>query len=107
MSDALSDLKTIREKMELSQESLARRLGVSLYTVHRWEKGKTSPNALARRELALFLYGNNAIPLGRARKLSGLSKREFLSLLGERNIPRHYTGEDFEEDLKFVEQWSL
>lgn len=101
------DLRTIRGKLALSQESLAHRIGVSLYTVHRWEKGKFSPNNLARRELALFLYGQGAIPLGAARKLSGLTKQEFLFLLAERNIPRHYTREDLDDDLQFLKtQWT-
>lgn len=100
------DLRTLREKLALSQETLAHRIGVSLYTVHRWEKGKVYPNTLARRELGLFLYSQGVIPLGEARKLSGLSKQEFLFLLAERNIPRHYTRDDLEDDLKFIQtQW--
>lgn len=99
------NIRTLREGLNLSQEALAHRLGVSLFTVYRWEAGKTHPNMLARRELGLFLYNHGAIPLGKARELSGLSKNEFLGLLAERNIPRHYTEEDLEDDLAFVKKW--
>jgi predicted ATPase/DNA-binding CsgD family transcriptional regulator/DNA-binding XRE family transcriptional regulator len=44
----LSDLRSARG---LSQEQLARRLGVSFVTVNRWEGGRTRPSARAWREL--------------------------------------------------------
>ena len=103
---AISNLKTLRRNLGLSRETMAHHLGVSLYTVYRWEKGRVNPSALARRELALFLYNQGALALGEARRLSGLFKRDFLTLLTERNIPRHYTAEDLEDDLQFVEKWA-
>jgi DNA-binding transcriptional regulator YiaG len=48
-------IKEIREKMSWSQEDLAREVGVSLSTVHRWEKGGAQPSRLARRELQRVL----------------------------------------------------
>jgi DNA-binding transcriptional regulator YiaG len=45
------NIKEIREKLEWSQEDLAREIGVSLSTVHRWEKYGVKPSRLARREL--------------------------------------------------------
>jgi|GEM_PF-4427844 len=99
------NVKRLREKLNLSQEVFAHRLGVSLFTVYRWETGKASPSTLARRELSLFLYNQKLIPMGRARQISGLSKAEFLNLLGERNIPRHYTENDLEEDSIFLKKW--
>ena len=36
-------LRSIREKLNLSQEELAARLGISFATVNRWEGGKASP----------------------------------------------------------------
>jgi DNA-binding transcriptional regulator YiaG len=47
--------KEIREKMGWSQEDLAREVGVSLSTVHRWEKYGVKPSRLARRELQRLL----------------------------------------------------
>ena len=45
-------IKELRHKLGLSQEGLARKLGVSVITVRRWEKGsyKPSPLALSRIE---------------------------------------------------------
>ena len=41
------DIKKTRIDLGLSQEGLARRLGVSLQTIHRWETGKTKPSPMA------------------------------------------------------------
>lgn len=99
------DIRSLREKLKMSQETLAHRLGVSLFTVYRWEKGKSHPNSLARRELAVYLYSQNIIPFGKAREISGLSKTEFLTILAERNIPNHYNENDLKDDLEFIKQW--
>ena len=53
-----------------------------------------------RRELALALYGRGVLSLGKARLLAQMSRWQFEQLLGERRIPRHYTGEDLAEDLQ-------
>ena len=44
----------IRHQLALSQEDLARQLGVSFATVNRWEKGHTKPSRLARAQLNSF-----------------------------------------------------
>ena len=38
------DIKTIRKKCFLSQESFAKELGIAFSTVNRWETGKAKPN---------------------------------------------------------------
>ncbi len=38
-----NDIKAIRKKCFLSQETFAKELGVSFATVNRWESGKTKP----------------------------------------------------------------
>jgi DNA-binding transcriptional regulator YiaG len=45
-------IRELRRKLGLSQEGLARKLGVSVLTVRRWEKGsfRPSPLAMARIE---------------------------------------------------------
>lgn len=40
-------LKEIRKSLHLSQEDLARELGVSYATVNRWETGKNKPSKMA------------------------------------------------------------
>ena len=45
-------VKQLRTKKGLTQEDLAREIGVSLSTVQRWERQGAKPIRLARRELA-------------------------------------------------------
>lgn len=44
----------LRRKLSLSQEELARQLGVSFVTVNRWENGHSKPSNLAMAQLAAF-----------------------------------------------------
>lgn len=43
-----------RLKLNLSQEKLARKLGVSFATVNRWENGKTVPQKLTLNRFQKF-----------------------------------------------------
>ena len=45
------DIKEKRLKHGLTQEQLARRLGVTVGTVNRWESGATEPSPLAKAKL--------------------------------------------------------
>jgi len=47
-------VKEIRRQLSLSQEDLARRLGVSYATVNRWENGLSKPSKLAKIQLETF-----------------------------------------------------
>ncbi|MGB3405282.1 MAG: helix-turn-helix transcriptional regulator [Microcoleaceae cyanobacterium] len=48
MTQNVSDLiLQMRRRLGLSQERLAVELGVSFYTVNRWERGHTQPSRLA------------------------------------------------------------
>ena len=49
------ELKNLRKKMKWSQEKLARELGVSYQTVHRWEKGTSEPSQLAMEKIQFLL----------------------------------------------------
>ncbi len=64
-------VKEIRSQLALSQEDLARELGVSFATVNRWENGKSSPSKLARAQFDNFCA--KMIRLGKL-KLSGGDK---------------------------------
>jgi putative transcriptional regulator len=52
--DYPSLVKEIRRQLALSQEDLARELGVSYATVNRWENSQTKPSKLARTQLDAF-----------------------------------------------------
>lgn len=47
-------IKEVRQQLGLSQEDIARELGVSFATINRWENGKTSPFRLARTQFEVF-----------------------------------------------------
>jgi len=52
--DYPSLVKEIRRQLAISQEDLARELGVSYATVNRWENGQAKPSKLARAQLDDF-----------------------------------------------------
>ncbi|OQX26574.1 MAG: hypothetical protein BWK80_09680 [Desulfobacteraceae bacterium IS3] len=53
-------------------------------------------------ELAVHLYQRGFLSFGKARELANLSKWAFAERLGSMEIPRHYTKENLEEDIKFA-----
>ena len=53
-SDYPSLVREIRRQLTISQEDLARELGVSYATVNRWENGQAKPSRLARAQLDAF-----------------------------------------------------
>lgn len=55
------------------------------------------------KELALALYARWALPMGKARQMAGLTKREFLNDLASRGIKRHYTTQDLSEDAAYAQ----
>jgi predicted transcriptional regulator len=48
------EIKKIRQKCFLSQESFARELGVSFSSINRWEGGKSKPNVSAMKKIKGF-----------------------------------------------------
>lgn len=58
--------------------------------------------ATVKTELAVSLYAGGILSFGNARALADLSKREFHQLLGERQVERHYTEEELDEDAKYA-----
>ena len=53
-------------------------------------------------ELAVGLYAQGFLSLGKAGELAGLSRFEMAALLGKRGIPRHYGPEELDEDLHYA-----
>lgn len=47
-------VKIVRKKFYLSQEMMAKELGVAFATVNRWESGRCKPNYNAQRAFANF-----------------------------------------------------
>ncbi|MFQ5744393.1 MAG: helix-turn-helix domain-containing protein [Acidobacteriota bacterium] len=47
-------VKLICEQLDMSQEDLARELGVSLASVNRWKHGQATPSKLAKAQLQAF-----------------------------------------------------
>lgn len=52
-------------------------------------------------ELAISLYAQNRLSIGKARELAELSLWEFRQLLAARKIAPHYTESDLMDDLNF------
>ena len=52
------------------------------------------------KEIALLFYAQGKASMGVARRICGLSKRDFIDELAKRKIPRHYSEKDFQTDLK-------
>lgn len=50
-------------------------------------------------EIAVHLYEEGRLPIGKARELAGISLWEFRQVLAARRISPHYDVEDLEEDI--------
>ncbi len=50
-------------------------------------------------ELAIHLYAQGRLSIGKARELAGMSLWEFRQLLASRRIPPHYDETDLDEDV--------
>lgn len=44
-------LKHIRKQLDFTQEHFARELNISFSTINRWENGRTTPSALAKKQI--------------------------------------------------------
>lgn len=54
---ASSDIKALRDRLELTQAQFAERLGVDQGTISNWERGVTTPGGPARKILATIAEG--------------------------------------------------
>ncbi len=55
-------------------------------------------------ELAVHLYEQGRLSIGKAHELADLSLWEFRQLLGLRRIPPHFAVEDLEQDLETLRE---
>jgi len=51
-------------------------------------------------EIAVLLYAQRRLPIGKACELAGVTLPEFRKTLGSRRIPAHYDPEDLEDDVE-------
>ena len=58
----------------------------------------------ARVDLAIGLYAERRVTLGRAAELAGMDQTAFLRKLGELRIPMHYDLPELEADLMVVRE---
>ena len=57
-----------------------------------------------RTELAVSLFQRGKLSFGKARELAGMNFWAFQQLLSSRSIPVHYDVEEFEADLKTLQE---
>ncbi len=55
-------VKSVRKKLGLSQEQLARELNISFSTVNRWENGKSKPSQMAKELFFSFCNSKKIDP---------------------------------------------
>jgi predicted HTH domain antitoxin len=53
-------------------------------------------------EIAVYLYAQGRLSIGKARELANLSLWEFRQLLALRRIPPHYDEVDLQEDVEIL-----
>ena len=59
------------------------------------------------RLLALELYRENKVSLGRAAELCHTPIERFMEFAGRHNVPAHYGADDLEEDRRTLERLGL
>lgn len=64
---------------------------------------QTSPAEL-RVDLAVYLYDKERMTMGQAKKLAGLTQIQFQRELARRNVFIKYDVEDFEQDLRTLDE---
>ena len=64
-------------------------------------------SAQATRLIALELFREDKVSLGRAAELCRLPIEKFMEFAGRHNVPLHYGAEDLEEDRRTLERLGL
>ena len=62
------------------------------------DSARLTPSEL-KVEMAVHLYAQGRLAIGKARELAGMTLWEFRQLLASRRIPPHYDEADLEEDV--------
>lgn len=61
----------------------------------------------AKVELAISLYAQGRLSIGKARELAGMSLWDFRQLLGARKIEPHFNEEDLDQDIDALKKLGL
>jgi len=67
-------------------------------------KSESETVSTIKEIVALHLYKNGTISLGKAGEIMGLSKQEMLHLLSIRRIPINYDVDDLKSDLETLDR---
>jgi len=59
---------------------------------------------LVRLYLAIELYREGKVSLGKAAEIAGVTKWEMMEILASRNVPIQYNVKDLEKDIKTLEE---
>ncbi len=57
-----------------------------------------------RKLVALELFREGEVSLGKASEIAGISIREMMVLLRERKVPLHYSEKDLDKDITLIEE---
>jgi predicted HTH domain antitoxin len=68
------------------------------------DSARLSPEAV-KQELAISLYTQRRLSIGKARELAGMSLWQFRQLLASRELPAHYDETELLEDLDTLSNW--
>jgi predicted HTH domain antitoxin len=66
-----------------------------------------TPSRSASKLIALELYRERRVSAGKAAELAGVSLDEFLEFASRREVPMHYTQQDWEEDQTVARKLKL
>jgi predicted HTH domain antitoxin len=64
---------------------------------------KITPQEI-KQEIAIFLFQKAKLTLAQAASFAEINRIQFQHLLASRNVSIHYDNNDFEQDLKTVEE---
>ena len=73
-------------------------------SVHVNTRSSDSASREVAKLLALELFREGSVSLGRAVELCGVSQAEFMQFSAQREVALHYTLSDLEQDRKFIER---
>jgi len=59
---------------------------------------------LLKEKVALELFREGLVSVGKASEIAGLTRNDMLDLLASKKIPLHYTPSDLREDIEALEK---